>query len=59
MAGQEANGDNLGMSFPFSVQQQYVQCTHLNQLNEVILMNIHNMQFPGKIRKISLNICFI
>ena len=26
--GQEANGDNLGLSFPISIKLWYVVCTH-------------------------------
>ena len=57
---QEANSDNLGKSFRFSTQRLYVECTHLNHLNEAILMSTHNIQFHDKIRKKKLlNICFL
>ena len=56
---QEANSDNLGKSFRFSIQRLYVECTHKNRLDEAILMSTHNIQFHDKIRKKSLHICFL
>ena len=43
--GQEANSDNLVKYFRVSTQQLYVVCTHLNRLDEAILMSTHNIQF--------------
>ena len=48
---QKTNSDNLGKSFQFSTQWLYVECTHLNCLDEAILMSTHNIQFHDKIRK--------
>ena len=48
---QEANSDNLGKSFRFSTQS--------NEYTQAILMSTHNIQFHDKIRKKSLNICFL
>ena len=45
---QEANCDNLGNFFRFSTQWLYVECTHLNRLDEAILMSTHNIQFHKK-----------
>ena len=56
---QEANRDNFGKSFRFSTQRLFVECTHLNRLDEAILMSTHNIQFHDKIRKKSLNMCFL
>ena len=50
--GQKANSDNLGQSFCFLYNNGIV-CTHLNRLNQVILMSTH-IQFHDKIRKIPL-----
>ena len=56
---QEANSDTLGKSFRFSTQSLYIECTHYNCLDETILMSTHNIQSHYKIRKKSLNICFL
>ena len=55
---QEANSDNLGKSFQFSTQRLYVECNQ-NRLDDAILMSTHNIKFHDKIRKKSLNICFL
>ena len=56
---QEANSDNFRKSFRFSTQWLYVECTHENRLDEAILTSTHNIKFHDKIRKKSLNICFL
>ena len=48
---QEANSDYFGKYFRLSTQRLYVECTHLNRLDEVVLMSTHNIQFHDKIRK--------
>ena len=37
--------------FSISTQLLYIQCTHLNRLDEAILMSTLNIQFHDKIRK--------
>ena len=50
MPGKEANSDILGICFFFVFYTiLYVECTHKNILDEVILMSTHNMQFRDKI----------
>ena len=56
---QEGNNDNFGKSFWFSTQRLNVEYTHLNRLDEAILMSILNIQFHDKIRKKILNIRFL
>ena len=57
--GQEADNENLGKTFRFSTQKLYGECTHFNRLDDVILMNTHNLRLYDKSKKISLNICFL
>ena len=60
MPGQEANGDNLGVSFRSSVKYWYVECTNLNCLSEaVLIISTHNIQFHDKIRKFLKTFVFL
>ena len=56
-------GDNLGMSFRSSLQYVCVECTHLNRLDDTILMSTHTIHFHVEIRlqfqKMSINICWL
>ena len=47
---QEAKSENLGILFYFIIEL-YIECTHYNRIDEVILMSTHNIQFHDKIRK--------
>ena len=55
MPGQEADGDNLVMSFRSSLKIWYVECTQ-NRPDEAILMSAANIHFYNENKKISLNI---
>ena len=57
--GQEANSDKIGIFFFDFLHNNCVDCTHLNRLDEAILMNTYNIQFHDKIRKFTKRFVFL